>query len=329
MRKRFGILVTVLFLLLIFSCGCAKETNRTELTVSEVTHSIFYAPQYVAIELGFFEEEGLEIELVNGGGADTVMTSVISGDADIGFAGPEAAIYVYREGREDHAVVFAQMTKRDGSFILGRNADDNFRFSELLGRHVLAGRAGGMPYMTLEYVLGGYGVTPENTDLDTSIDFNAMAGTFISGTGDYVALFEPTASALELEGNGYILASVGEESGEIPYTAYFANQSFLQENPELIQRFTNAVYKGLQYVQNTSAEKIAEVIAPQFVDTDIKLLTMVVERYQRIDAWKSDPVMTEDSFLRLQEVMKAAGELEEEVPFAEIVENRFAEKSMR
>lgn len=328
MKKRFMGLMAILMLPAVLLCGCSKK-KATELTVSEVTHSIFYAPQYAAIELGYFEEEGLEIELVNGGGADTVMTSVISGDAEIGFAGPEAAVYVYNRGREDYAVVFAQMTKRDGSFILGRTADANFDFSDLLGRHVLSGRAGGMPYMTLEYVLGQHGVTPENTNLDTSIDFNAMAGTFASGTGDYVALFEPTASAMELEGNGYVLASVGEESGEIPYTAYFANKSFIEENPEVIQSFTNAVNRGLQYVRNTSAREIAETIAPQFADTSIELLTMVVERYQSIDAWKSDPVMTEDSFDRMQDVMEAAGELEVRAPFDKIVENSFAENAAK
>jgi len=329
MKRKLRLLTVGILMMAVVLCGCAGETGRTELTVSEVTHSIFYAPQYAAIELGYFEEEGLEIELVNGGGADTVMTSVISGDVEIGFAGPEAAVYVYNEGREDHAVVFAQMTKRDGSFILGRTADEDFDFSHMLGTHVLGGRAGGMPYMTLEYVLGQHGVTPENTNLDTSIDFNAMAGTFASGIGDYVTLFEPTASAMELEGSGYVLASVGEASGEIPYTAYFANESFVAENPDVIQRFTNAVAKGLKYVQEAPAEEIAEVIAPQFADTDLALLTMVVERYQSIDAWKADPVMTEDSFRRLQDVMEAAGELEQRAPYEEIVDNSFAEKTRK
>ena len=325
MKKRFAVLTAVVTVMLLIFCGCGGEKAGTELTVSEVTHSIFYAPQYAAIELGYFRDEGLEIELVNGGGADTVMTSVISGDAEIGFAGPEAAVYVYNEGREDHAVVFAQMTKRDGSFILGREREEDFSFSDMLGTHVLGGRAGGMPYMTLEYVLGQHGVTPGNTNLDTSIDFNAMAGTFASGTGDYVALFEPTASAMELEGSGYVLASVGEASGEIPYTAYFANKSFIAENPDVIRRFAKAVYRGLEYVRSAPAEEIAEVIAPQFADTDPALLTMVVERYQSIDAWNETPIMTEDSFNRLQDVMTAAGELETRAPYEKIVDNTFAE----
>jgi len=281
-RKLIALALSLLMLFTLF--GCSAKSKNTSLTVSEVTHSIFYAPQYAAIELGYFAEQGIDLELVNGGGADTVMTSVISGDAEIGFAGPEATIYVYNEGREDYAVVFAQMTKRDGSFIVGREFDDNFQLSDMLGSHVLGGRAGGMPYMTLEYVLAQNGVTKENTNLDTSIEFNAMAGTFVGGTGDYVTLFEPTASALELDGSGYILASVGEASGEIPYTAYFANKSFVEENPDLIQRFTNAVYKGLQYVKNTPSNEVAEVIAPQFPDSDVALLTTVIDRYKSIDA---------------------------------------------
>ena len=321
-RKLLALTMALLMLFLLCSCSAGKST----ITVSEVTHSIFYAPQYAAIELGYFAEEGIDLELVNGGGADTVMTSVISGDAEIGFAGPEATIYVYNEGRKDHAVVFAQMTKRDGSFIVGREPSDDFSLSDMRGSHVLGGRAGGMPYMTLEYVLAQNGVTKENTDLDTSIEFNAMAGTFVGGTGDYVALFEPTASALELDGSGHILASVGEVSGEIPYTAYFANKSFIEENPELIQRFTNAVYRGLQYVKNTPAEEIAEVIAPQFPDSDISLLTTVIERYKSIDAWNSDPVLTEDSFDRLQDVMQAAGELDTRAPYNVLIDNSFAQK---
>lgn len=328
MKRKLLVLIAALTMLFLLF-GCAAENDSASITVSEVTHSIFYAPQYAAIELGYFEEEGIDLELVNGGGADTVMTSVISGDAEIGFAGPEATIYVYNEGRKDHAVVFAQMTKRDGSFIVGREADDDFQLSDMLGSHVLGGRAGGMPYMTLEYVLAQNGVTKENTTLDTSIEFNAMAGTFVGGTGDYVALFEPTASALELDGSGHILASVGEVSGEIPYTAYFANKSFIAENPDLIRRFTNAVYRGLQYVKNTPSAEIAEVIAPQFPDSDIDLLTTVIDRYKSIDAWSSDPVMTEDSFHRLQDVMQAAGELDQRAPYDKLIDNSFAEEVSR
>lgn len=328
MKKRF-LAITAVLLLLATLCGCSgKSGGNTELTVNEVTHSVFYAPQYAALELGYFTEEGLEIELVNGGGADTVMTSVISGEAQIGFAGPEAAIYVYQEGREDYAVVFAQMTKRDGSFLVGRAPEEDFSLENLMGKHILGGRAGGVPYMTLEYVLGQHGVTPENTELDTSIDFNAMAGAFAAGTGDYVTLFEPTASAMEREGSGYVLASIGEESGEIPYTAYFANRSYLEENPEVIERFTRAVYRGLQYVKNTAPEEVARVIAPQFPDADEELLSMVVARYQSIDAWKEDPILTEDSFQRLQDVMESAGELTERVPYEKIVNTEFARKSV-
>lgn len=314
-----ALLITGLF------AGCGAQNKLQKVTVSEVTHSVFYAPQYAAIELGFFEEEGLELELSNGEGADKVMTAVLSGSVDIGFAGPEACIYVYNEGKEDYMQVFAQLTQRDGAFILAREKDEDFTWEKLRGKRLLPGRKGGVPYMTLEYVVKQHGMTPGvDVIFDDSIQFSAMAGAFIGGTGDYVSLFEPTASALEKEGAGYIVASVGAESGEIPYTAYFAQKSFIAKNENLIQSFTNAVAKGLSWVKEHTATQIAEVIQPAFPDTDLKTLETVVQNYKNIDAWRETPDMKEESFQKLQTVMQEAGELEKAAPFSELVNNSFA-----
>ena len=225
--------------------GCSEKSEVTKVRLNEVTHSVFYAPQYVAINKGFFKEEGIEIELSVGQGADKVMTAVISGSVDIGFAGPEAAIYVYNEGREDYAEVFAQLTQCDGSFLVGREPAEDFEWSDLEGSVVLPGRKGGVPYMTLEYVLKQKGLIPgENLTFDDSIQFALMAGSFTSGHGDFVTIFEPTASMIEKEGKGYIVASIGAESGEIPYTAYFASRSYIKDNKETVQKFVNALYKA-------------------------------------------------------------------------------------
>lgn len=314
-----ALLITGLF------AGCGAQNKLQKVTVSEVTHSVFYAPQYAAIELGFFEEEGLELELSNGEGADKVMTAVLSGSVDIGFAGPEACIYVYNEGKEDYMQVFAQLTQRDGAFILAREKDEDFTWEKLRGKRLLPGRKGGVPYMTLEYVVKQHGMTPGvDVIFDDSIQFSTMAGAFIGGTGDYVSLFEPTASALEKEGAGYIVASVGAESGEIPYTAYFAQKSFIAKNENLIQSFTNAVAKGLSWVKEHTAAQIAEVIQPAFPDTDLKTLETVVQNYKNIDAWRETPDMKEESFQKLQTVMQEAGELEKAAPFSELVNNSFA-----
>lgn len=307
----------------------AEEDGVTPLRLSEVTHSVFYAPQYAAMAQGFFAEEGLELELINGGGADKVMISVLTGEADIGLAGPEACIYTLLEGREDPPRIFAQLTNCDGAFLVGRTAED-FRWDALRGKTVIGGRKGGVPEMTLEYVMRRNGVIPHvDATVDTSVQFNMMAGAFTAGNGDYVTLFEPTATEVELAGQGHILCSIGAESGEIPYTAYFAAGSLLEEQPELIQRFTNAVAKGLRWVAEHSDREVAETVAPFFPDTSVEVLTKVVERYRGIGAWKETPVMTEESLLRLETVMEEAGELSRRVTFADLVENRFAEAALR
>ena len=335
MKKRLIITGVILLLIgvitiLTMTFSTPKEDdNLTTINLAEVSHTIFYAPQYAAIQNGYFEEEGLEIELTTGQGADKVMTAVIAGQSDIGFAGPEAAIYIYNEGKEDYAQVFAQMTQRDGSFLVSKDPTDDFKWTDLKGKTVIPGRKGGVPYMTLEYVLKQNGIDPQkDLVLDDSISFDLMAGAFAGGDAEYVTLFEPTASATEQAGKGYIVASVGEEAGEIPYTAYFANKSYIEQNPDVIQGFTNAIYKGQQYVKEHTAEEIAELIKDFFADTDVEMLTTSVQSYMDIDAWKSDPILEEESFNLLQTVMTEAGELTKQADYDKFENNNFAEKAV-
>ena len=338
-----GILITIVILILAIAISVRKPTDNLnsletsnelqkdlrKINVSEVTRSVFYSPQYVAIKNGFFEKNGIEIELITGQGADAVMTSVLSNQVEIGFAGPEASIYVYNEGKEDFTQVFAQLTKRDGSFLVSREKKDNFTWQDLKGKTVIPGRKGGVPYMTLEYVLKKQGINPQiDLVLDDSIKFDLMAGAFAAGNADYVTLFEPTASMTELQGVGYVVASVGEESGEIPYTAYFAKQSFIKENEDVIQGFTNAIYEGEQWVKNHTSREIAEAVKDFFPDTKVDILESAIQSYKDIDAWNENPILKEESFNRLQDVMIEAGELKEKVPYKEIINNTFAEKTI-
>lgn len=306
-----------------------NDEGLKKISVNEVTRSVFYAPQYLAINKGFFEEEGLEIELTTGQGADKVMTAVLAGQSDIGFAGPEASIYVYNEGKEDYAEVFAQVTKKDGSFLVSKTNTDNFNWSDLKGKTVIPGRKGGVPYMTFEYILKQNGLNPsKDVNLDDSIKFDLMAGAFAGGDAEYVTLFEPTASMTEDAGKGYVVASVGEASGEIPYTAYFAKKSYIEENEDIIQGFTNAIYKGQQWAKEHSAAEIAEVIEDFFPDTELDMLTRSIQSYIDIDAWNDTPILKEEAFNKLQDVMKEAGELDKEAPYNKVINNKFAEKSI-
>ena len=335
MKKIITIIVCILLVAVVIAVGFIatrppkNDTAIKTLKVNEVTRSVFYAPQYVAIANGFFEEEGLKIELTTGQGADAVMTAVLSNQSDIGFAGPEASIYVYNEGKEDYVEVFAQLTKRDGSFLVSKNKTDNFSWQDLKGKTVIPGRKGGVPYMTFEYVLKQNGLNPE-TDLvlDDSIKFDLMAGAFAGGNAEYVTLFEPTASMTEAEGKGYVVASVGEASGEVPYTAYCAKKSYIKKNPDVIQKFTNATQKGLDYVNTHSSAEIAAIIAPQFKETDIATITAIVERYKSQDTWKTSTVFTEDSFNLLQDILTQAGELKSPVPYSSLVTTEFSEKAL-
>lgn len=335
MKKIIATIIGVIIIIGIIICMIAlpkskqNESNLKQIRVNEVTRSVFYAPQYVAINNGYFKYQGIEIELSTGQGADAVMTAVLSNSCDIGFAGPEASIYVYNEGKEDYTEVFAQLTKKDGSFLIARNKTDTFSWQDLKGKTIIPGRKGGVPYMTLEYVLKKNGINPQkDVTLDDSIKFDLMAGAFAAGNADYVTLFEPTASLTQNENKGYIVASVGEEAGEIPYTAYFAKKSYIQNNSDIIQGFTNAIYQGQQWVSSHNSKEIAELIQNFFPDTDLDLLTSAIQSYKDIDAWNDTPVLKEEAFNRLQKVMTMAGELKNTVPYDKIVNNSFAEKAL-
>lgn len=337
MKKKFLIIIIVIILAILFSIVGTiinqKNKNNQSLKtikVNEVTRSVFYAPQYVAINNGYLKENGMDVELTTGQGADAVMTAVLANQCDIGFAGPEASIYVYNEGKEDYTQVFAQMTKKDGSFLVARNQVENFSWQDVKGKMVIPGRKGGVPYMTLEYVLKKNGIDPQkDTTLDDSIKFDLMAGAFASGNADYVTLFEPTASMTQKQGKGYMVASVGEAAGEIPYTAYFAKKSYIEKNQDTIQKFTNAIYKGQQWVKEHNSKEIAEVIKSFFPDTDIEMLATAIQSYKDIDAWNDTPILRQEVFERLEEVMMMAGELKEKAPYDKIVNNQYAEEAIK
>lgn len=319
-------------LVCIFSLiGCnsqkVKENKLTKITLSEVVHSVFYAPLYVAINEGFFEEEGLSVELSTANGADKVVTSILSNNAQIGLAGGEASIYVYQEGKEDYLINFAQLTKRDGSFLLGRH-NENFNWENTEEKTIIGGRPGGMPEITLEHIIKSFDLVPqEDVEIITNLAFTATAGAFKSGTGDYIALFEPTASLMEQEGFT-VLASIGEDSGELPYTVFMAQKSYVEENTDVIQKFTNAIYKAQVWVDTHSSYEVATSIHPFFSETDIELLTSACKRYQEVDAWDKTPLLEKESFNYLQKIIKESGYLEEVIDSEEVINNDFAEKAL-
>ena len=322
-------LTLILTLLLTISLTGCKKDELKKVRLIEVTHSLFYTPQYVAITQGFFEEEGLQIELANGKGADKCMAALLSGEADIAFMGPEASVYVYNQGRGDYAINFAQLTQKDGSFLVGREPDPDFTFDKLRGKEVLGGRKGGMPEMTLEYVIKKHGLTPgEDLNVRTDVQFDVLAGAFVGGEGDYVALFEPVAATLEKEGKGYVVASIGKEGGYIPYTCYSTTKSIMDKDSELVQKFTNGIYKGMVWVQNHSTEEIAEAVKPQFPDTDDEVLVALIERYKEQDSWKPDLIITEEGLNHMMDIMELAGELDTRADYEKIVTTKFAEKAM-
>lgn len=334
MKKSSHTLLSCLILLFLFcsvlpGCGKKKQDDAlTPVTLSEVAHSIFYAPQYVAIEKGYFKDEGIDLTLVNSAGADKVMTALISGDAQIGFMGSEASIYVYAEGSKDYAVNFAQLTQRAGNFLVGRNDDPDFQWEDLKGTTVLGGRAGGMPEMIFEYILKQHGIDPKtDVTIDQSIDFGLTAAAFMEGDADYTVEFEPFATKVELEGAGTVVASLGVDSGYVPYTAYCARESYLKANPELIQGFTNAIQKGLDYVNSHTAEEIAAVIKPQFSETETSTIAAIVDRYLSQDTWKTDLIFQKESFMLLQDILMDAGELEQPVPYEDLVTTEYAKKA--
>ena len=329
-----GLSILIVIIIVTVSMIITKTTKSNDemqtIRVSEVTRSVFYAPQYIAISEGFFEKNGLDIELTTGQGADKVITAVLSHQCDIGFAGPEASIYVYNEGKQDYTEVFAQLTKKDGSFLVSKDNETNFSWENLKGKTIIPGRKGGVPYMTLEYVIKKNGMNPQ-TDmvLDDSIKFDLMAGAFTGGEAEYVTLFEPTASLVEQEGKGYIVASVGEAAGEIPYTAYFAKKSYIEQNEDIVQKFVNSIYEGQKWVKEHSSREIAESIASFFPDSDVELLEKVIQRYKDIDVWNETPVLESQSFELLQTVMQEAGELSQKAPYDKVVNNKYANEAIK
>lgn len=307
-------------LFLDFNHSKKNENKRTKVTLAEVAHTIFYAPQYVAIEKGYFKEVGIDIELILTAGADKVTAAVLSGDADIGFCGSEGTIYVYNAKEKDYLKTFAQLTQKDGSFLVSREKIDNFTLNDLKGKSVIGGRAGGMPEMTFEWALKQNRIDPKNDlEIDTSIAFAAMGGAFISGQGDFVTLFEPNALEIEQQGYGYVVASIGELGGVVPYTSYSARESYIEKNSELISNFTKAIQKGLDFVHNSSDKEVAEAILSQFPDTSLNDLEKVVARYRKIDAWPKTTKFSEESFDHLQDIMIDNGVLNSKVSYDKLI----------
>lgn len=319
--KKFVLLIICVLVIgsIVFMSFYKKEdTNLKKVRVAEVTHSIFYAPQYLAHSLGYFKDEGLDVEIILTSGADKVTTAVLSGDVEIGFCGSEATIYVYNNGEDDYLVNFAGLTKKDGSFLVSRNKED-FDIKNLVDKHIIAGRKAGMPAMTLEYALNINGVKTSEVNFDTSIDFASTTGAFIGGTGDYVSVFEPTASSLEKQGVGYIVASIGELGGTVPYTAYNARLSYIENNKDVIKGFTKAIDKALVYVKEHSSSEIAEVISSYFPDTSLNDITSIVDRYKNIDAWFGSTTISENDFNHVMDIMENANELTNRAPYEKLV----------
>lgn len=330
LKKAGAACLTAAVMLAVTGCGAentAAEGGKTKVVLNEVAHSIFYAPMYVAIEEGYFAEEGIELELVTGFGADKTMTAVLTGEADIGFMGSESTVYTYAGGTADYVVNFAQLTQRAGNFLVSREPVEDFSWDMLLGKDVLGGRAGGMPEMVFEYILEKNGIDPATElNIDQSIDFGSTAAAFSGGQGDYTVEFEPHATLLEQKGDGYVVASLGEDSGYVPYTAFSARKSYMEENPEIIRSFTAALQKGMDYVRNHTPEEIAEAIQPQFEETDVETITTIVKRYYDQDSWKDNLIFEEDAFTLLQNILEEAGELEKRVPYEDLVNTAYAKE---
>jgi NitT/TauT family transport system substrate-binding protein len=327
LKKKFicGILAACFAFVIPFAAtGCTKSDKL--IRINEVTHSVFYAPLYLAEALGYFKDEGIEIELTNGGGADATMTAVVSGNADVGFCGPEAALYVNLGGSKDSPKVFGQLTKRDGSFLVGRTAEPDFEWSNLAGKEILAGRRGGVPAMTFEYVIKTQKV---DCTLNYDVEFSTMTAAFEGGVGDYCTMFEPVASEYQKKGKGFIVASVGQESGEIPYTCFAAKESYIKNNPEKIDGLLRAVTRAVKYVNETDSDTVAELLVPYFTGTGKESLKDSVDSYKSIDAWVTNMAMKESAFNKLQDVIELAGELEKRVDFSSLVVTEQADRIYR
>lgn len=327
-KRVIAMLLCVMMIMSAFACRKDTDNSTVKITLSEVAHSIFYAPQYVSIELGYFEDESIDLNLVTGFGADKVMTALVSKEADIGFMGSESSIYVYQEGSTDYAVNFAQLTQRAGNFLVSRDNETDFKLDNLKGRTVLGGRAGGMPQMLFEYILKKNGISPvDDLTILQNVDFGSTAAAFTSGIADYTVEFEPSATLLEQQKEGYVVASLGTDSGYVPYTAYCANKSFIEKHPDVIQGFTNAIQKGLDYVNSHTSSEIAEVISPQFLETDLDTITTIVDRYKTQDTWKGDTIFEKKSFELLKDILKQSGELGSDVPYEKLVTTDYSKKA--
>lgn len=331
MKKIKKLLLTALFLSSLFLNSC-KNDGLTNITVAEVTHSLFYAPQYIAINKGYFKDEGLNVNVITTPGADKTMAALLSKEAQIGLMGPEATVYVYNSGEKNYAVNFAQLTQKDGSFLLGREKIDDFTYDMLKGKTLIGGRKGGMPEMTLEYVLKNQGLTVTrngedlNADVNirTDVNFDVMAGVFTAGQSDYVTLFEPSASQVERNGIGHIVASIGESSGVVPYTCYSSLKDYLSDNSETINKFTRAIKRGLEFVYSASMDELVEALSPSFVSSDNEEITRVMTNYLNIQAWPTSLELKEENYNRLIEIVTMAGELDKPAPFEKIVNNTFS-----
>lgn len=325
-------LFSIILILLIIFLGFAiffkenKKDNLKHIKVAEVTHSIFYAPQYLAHHLGYFEKNGLDVEIVLTSGADKVSTAVLSGDVQIGFCGSESTIYIYNNGEKDYLINFAALTKKDGSFLVSRQKNENFKVADLKGKHIIAGRKAGMPAMTLEYALNKNGIKTSDVNFDTSIDFASTTGAFIGGIGDYVSVFEPAALNLEKQGYGYVVASIGELGGTVPYTAYNAKKSFIDANPDIIEGFTKAIDEALEFVHTHNAEEVAKEILDYFPDNSLNDITKVVQRYMDIDAWFETTYISEQDFIHVEEIAENANELSTRVPYDKLVITKYSKQ---
>ncbi len=327
--KKIIIIILICFLVILGILFFKKDKDNTNdnikiIKLAEVAHSVFYAPQYVAISEGYFLDEGIDIELTLANGADNVMSAVLSGDADIGFCGTEATIYVYNSGENDYPMTFAGLTKRDGSFLVARDDIKDFKVSDLKDKYIIGGRKGGMPEMTLEWTLKKNGLdVKKDLTIDTSIAFAAMSGAFIGGTGDFVSLFEPNATMLEKQGLGHIVAYLGDLGGEVPYTAYNARKSFINNNPDVIRGFSNAIDRALKFVRDNDSNVIANSIIDYFPDTSINDLITIIDRYKEGDAWRGSISINRDEWKHIQDIVISAGELDKYVPFDDLIYTKY------
>ena len=324
MKKIFLLFIAIITTISLVGCGKKekKEDNKLKkIKVAEVTHSMFYAPLYVSDALGYFKDNNLDVDIILTSGANNVAAAVISGDVEIGLCGSEQTIYIYNEGAEDYLVNFAGLTKRDGSFLVSRKKNDDFKISDLNNAWIIGGRTGGMPAMTLAYTINEHGI--KNANVDTSIDFAAMSGAFIAGSGDYVTLFEPNALKLEQEGYGYVVASLGQLGGEVPYTVFNTKKSYIKNNPDIIEGFSKSIQMGLDYVHNHKPEEVAKVIAPYFADNTLNEVTEVVKRYMDNDSWYQTTYITEDGFNHIKEIIDFNGLLTKDAPYDKLVNNTY------